>query len=179
MTRQILTPAQNRLIGAQFRGRNGNSRPQRVKNQDNSTREKKEKRRQSQRQNDKQKKENVSQLVTVRVEGGAGNVDGGRAGGGLEVLGQEDVGRRPVDKVDEEDAEGRRVRVDSVPRQLVALALGDGGVGRGAGELDGGNQRGREGEGNGEVTHFWWSYFSDPDSIKRVTGIGEGARGKT
>lgn len=89
------------------------------------------------------------QLVAVRVVDGAGDLDLGLAGGGLDVVGEGRVEGRPVDKVDEVDAELGRVRVDRVPRERKVLALGDGGVGGRAGKVHGGDQGRREG-GEGE-----------------------------
>ena len=93
------------------------------------------------------------QLVAVRVVDGAGNLDLGLAGGGVDVVGKGRVEGRPVDKVDEVDAELGRVRVDCVPRQGKVLALGDGGVFGRAGKINGGDQGRRKGDEREHANH--------------------------
>lgn len=93
-------------------------------------------------------------MVAVGVVDVAGDADRGSTGASLDVLSEELVRRRPVEEVDEEDAEGRRVGVDGGPGQVVVGALGEGGVGSRVAELNGGNQRGREGEERSDTDHL-------------------------
>lgn len=100
------------------------------------------------------------QLESRRAVDATGDCDLGLSGGCLNVEGHTGVAGGPVDKVDEEDGEGAGVGVDGVPGQSVLLALGEGRVGLGGGELDGGNEGHREGEER-EETHCG----------KRVSGL--------
>ena len=95
-----------------------------------------------------------SQLEAPRVVDAAGDRDLGLSRGGLDVVGYAGVAGGPVDKVDEEDGKGAGVGVDGVPGQGVLLALGEGRVALGGGELDGRNERRREGQEREEM-HCW------------------------
>jgi len=86
------------------------------------------------------------QLEAIRAVDAARNGDLVLASSRLKVEGNRGVERRPVNKVDQVQAEGAGVGVDSGPLQVVGLALGEGRVGGRLQELDGGNERRREGE---------------------------------
>lgn len=94
------------------------------------------------------------QLVAPGVVNVARDTDRGGTAAGLDVLSKELVGRRPVEEVDEVDAEERRVGVNGRPGQVVGLALGEGSVGSRVGELNGGNQGSREGDERQQTDHL-------------------------
>ena len=75
----------------------------------------------------------------------AGDGHGELAGGRLNVVGQRRIVRRPVDKVDQVDAEVGGVGIDGSPLEVELLALVEGGIGGRLNELDGRDERRREG----------------------------------
>lgn len=77
------------------------------------------------------------QLVAVRGINVAGHLHGGGAGGRVDVEGDRGVVWRPVDKVDQVDAEVLGVGIDRGPLQIKGGTAGQGRVDGRVGELDG------------------------------------------
>lgn len=85
------------------------------------------------------------QLPAIGAINVAGNRHAELAGGRLNVIGQRRIVRRPVDKVDQVDAEVGGVGIDGGPLQVKGLTLVKGGIGDGISELQGRDKRRREG----------------------------------
>ena len=93
------------------------------------------------------------QLVAVRGVNVAGDLDGGLAGGRVDVERHGGVVRGPVDKVDQVDAEVLGVGIDRGPLQIKGGTAGQGRVDSRVGELDGRRQGRGESEQRQEMHH--------------------------